>query len=215
MKTNAPGNFGCETYLKSWELGFRSGSTLEHTLACPFCKPLIHGGTEDCRLALTDEVNNIRRNKQRSRRKFLTTSIMGIAALFGTTTVVHSFLQAPAPSPLLVAITNETTRFETIYSNNGVPGIISYFAQSDAQTRTNILEWIPRKRRWALLDLAVTALEDKNEQVRIKALIILMNHTPKLVLKPHVNALSEIRQNTNNRDVRSFLTELIEEIELS
>lgn len=214
MKTNTPDSFGCETYLKSWELGFRSGSTLEHTLKCAFCRPLIHGGTEDCRLPVTEEVKVTRQNKKKSRRRFLAAAALSTVALFGTTTAVRSFFAAPPPSSLVTAINMQVSRFDATYTASGQPGIDYLIQTSNDRTKKNVLEWIHRRQHWSLLPLVIRSLEDKSEAVQLKAIILLLNHTPAAKLKPHLEDLDRSRARAHG-DVRSYLVELMRDVEQS
>ncbi|MFT7620047.1 MAG: hypothetical protein ACI97A_003704 [Planctomycetota bacterium] len=215
MKTKSPDAFGCQTYLKSWELGFRSGSTLEHTLNCAFCRPVIHGGTEDCRLPVTEEVKKTRQKKRSSRRRFLAAAAFSTVALLGTSTAVQSFFSPPAASPLVLAIRTQGTRFDTVYMNSGGPGIHYLLRSSNDQTKKNILEWIYRRQHWSLLDMVISSLDDKSEAVRLKAIILLVDHTPKIELKPHLSQIDRSRSRATDDLVRSYLVELVREVEQS
>ena len=71
MKTDAPGKFSCEIYVKAWELGFREGSTKLHIDHCSFCNPIVHGGTEEFPLSAAEQAQqNIAARKLASRRRF-------------------------------------------------------------------------------------------------------------------------------------------------
>ncbi len=64
MKTNAPGRFSCEIYLKAWAVGMREpkGYVMRHIDECWFCRDIVHGGTKEFPLPLAEEAHqNVRR----------------------------------------------------------------------------------------------------------------------------------------------------------
>ena len=213
MKTDAPGPFQCETYLKSWAMGFRHGSTLEHTRNCPFCRPLVHGGTEDCPLPAPQSAQASRREKARGRRRFLAAAAAGALALFGGGRFVHSYLSPPTAAPLVVAISNVDARLDLIYQTQGRVGIATAFFRAGPEEARRILDWIARKRHWSLLDIMTSALEAKDPEVQTHALVILMHRVPPAKLKPFMRDLSGIQRRTQDEDVRLYLEDLVGDIE--
>ncbi len=213
MKTDAPGPFKCETYLKSWAMGFRHGSTLEHTRNCPFCRPLVHGGTEDCPLPAREKARESLRSRTRSRRRFVAAAAVGVLALLGGGRFVHSYLAPPATTPLVVAISNVDARLDFIYQTRGKAGIATSFFRADSQEARRILDWIARKQHWSLLDIMTSALEAKFPEVQTHALVILMHRVPPAKLKPYLHELARVQRLSRDEDVRSYLTDLMGAVE--
>ncbi|MFT7618022.1 MAG: hypothetical protein ACI97A_001661 [Planctomycetota bacterium] len=215
MKTNAPGEFGCETYLKSWELNFRTGSTKEHIDNCPFCYPVVYGGTEDFPLSIEDKAKrNMKTKKEVNRRQFFR-QIAVAAGVIGVSAVGFNHFassESVALTNVAAKITSDFSRLDAFYATMGRPRIEARVANGTVAKSTHALQWIEARGHTQMYDLICTSLADRRTELSWVSLHLLTKIGP-LALKPNLVLLNQIVPQIRDEELREFAINLVVEVE--
>ncbi len=219
MKTNAPGPFSCEIYLKSWQLGYRTGDTKLHIDNCYFCGPIVHGGTEDFPLSAADQAKkNIADRKRASRRRFFTrtataASIAGITVL-GLNRFVGESETAGPNNGTKLDIAIDYARLDTFYSTIGRSKIELVLATGTLFQVSRTLLWIGRRRHASMYDLLCLYLGDGRKEVQ-KVAYASLNGLDRASLKPHAPAIGAVSRGIKDRELLTEVRAMLVEIESS
>lgn len=215
MKTNSPGEFSCEVYLKSWELNFRTGSTKEHIDHCPFCRPVVNGGTEDFPLSIEDKAKkNMKSTKEINRRQFfkrvaVAAGVIGVAAI-GFNHFASS--ESVALTNVASKISSDFTRLDSFYSSMGRPRIEARIANGTVAKSTHALQWIEARGHTHMYDLICTSLADPRTEISWVSLHLLTKIGARN-LGPHVGLLNQVLPQVRDSELRPFVVTLVEDVE--
>ncbi len=218
MRTNAPGNFSCEIYLKSWELGFREGTTKLHIDSCYFCNPIVHGGTEDFPLSVEEQAKlNIADRKRKSRRLFFrhTATAAGIVGLTALGFNQFRDTESVVPTSSVDAeIANDFTRYDSRYATLGRPKIESILANHPTTQKVRVLEWIQVRGHSGMYDLICRSLANRDLRVSMAAYVFLRRIAP-AALKGHLHIVEWAIPQIKSQDFLNVVLNLAAEIESS
>lgn len=217
MKTNAPGPFSCEIYIKSWELGYRDGSAKRHIDNCPFCGPIVHGGTAEFPLSAAEQAKlNIANRKRMKRRGFLkratiAASFVGLSFLgFNLLSESESTNQATIQAELTVDFASLDAAYATLGRNK-----IETFANHNNLSIANRTRfWICSRGHTSMYDLVCAGLADPRERVSFFAYNLVSSINP-VDLKSHLTLINNCIHQTQSEILREQLSQLVVIIESS
>ena len=217
MRSSDPDEFGCEIYLKAWELGHRSASTMRHVDRCPFCRPLVHGGTEEFPRSIHDEVDHRRNAARRQRRRFFLKGAAAAAGLVAVSLVGLSRFdvsRSTSPAPVLTKIQMNYQSFDVAYASQGRVRIEQILASGSTTKAADLLQWIAERGHQPLYDLVCQSLVDPRRTVPMVSAQVLMNMDP-VNLKPQLPLLYETVPSIKNKALRQIVERLVIRIESS
>lgn len=210
VKTNAPGAFSCEIYLKAWLMGDRRPGcdVMEHIDNCWFCRDIVHGGSEEFPLSIEDEARqNIAR---RGRRDFLRYAAAVVGGLSLAGMGVASFYGG-APSNAQLAIDKELKRIDRRYYRGGNSYITKRLQKGTKPEIKLIMRWIEDRRHsahyWRLVDF----LSHSDPELRSVAVSRLLS-IPPIDLRPHASQIDAVRTSTSSSSFQSILGLLMSRI---
>ncbi len=217
MKTDAPGPFSCEIYLKSWQLGYRSGDTKLHIDNCFFCQPIVHGGTEEFSLSAADQAKkNIADRKRLGRRRFFARSavaatVLGIA-IFGAGRFLDKSTESAAPGGIVAEIAVDFGTLDGLYASYGRPRIESIISNGKTTQVTRTLRWIHARKHTSMYDLICGAAGSSDIEIQVFTYSVL-HMMDRQALKSHLGLLQSSVRQIRNQEIRHEFDALLAEIE--
>lgn len=216
MKTDAPGPFSCEIYIKSWEIGYRHGSTKLHIENCPFCAPIVHGGTEEFPLSAAEQAKlNIADRKRKARRLFFKKT--AVAATLVAASIVgfdqfRNTAESVNPNTMNAAISVDFATLDGAYATLGRGKIESYASHTNHAIANRTLFWIETRGHSNMYDLVCAGLFNQKTEVSDYACHILSRIDP-VDLKSHVALIESAMKQSQDSILRAQLSKLLLKIE--
>ena len=224
MKTNAPGKFSCEVYLKAWQLEIRDEYVMDHVDNCWWCAPIVHGDGEDFPLPIETEARQRLENRHRHRRrsfiKLVAASVMGLTAagvgvgalVTGRSTATPAFTATPSSSVIDQVIEFDRMGIDRHYLEFGAPGIASLVTTGTEQESTRVIDWIIDRDHQTLFALVIGAVADPRPRIRVTALDRLTNKVDPVLLQPNVGTFQGFFTSETNVQIKDLIRNLIKRI---
>ncbi|MFT7620034.1 MAG: hypothetical protein ACI97A_003691 [Planctomycetota bacterium] len=218
MKTDAPGPFSCEIYIKSWEVGYRHGSTKLHIDNCSFCAPLVYGGTEEFPLSVAEQAKlNIADRKRKGRRLFFKKTAVAATLVAASIVGFDQFrdtAESTNQTTIQAELATDFASLDAAYATMGRSKIESYIASNNLSIVNRARFWIHARNHTNMYDLICSGLAHPKERVSYFALNLVRTINP-IDLKSHLSLIQNCIKQTQDETLREELTQLVAVIESS
>ena len=211
MKGLPDQDWTCEVYLKAWVVGCREEDSFitQHVNECPFCRGIIHGGTDEFPISLVEETQQrLAAQRQLRRRRFLAAAAGGLVGLIGAAILGRTVIFNAADRQWTVDMAN----LDAFRAAQGDKGVIKAFAAANENDAINMLFWIRDRAIVSLYGVPVSALADSRGPVRVAAMAAL-GGVPAKDLVPYLPAIAAAADAETDQHVRAALTDLVAKIE--
>ena len=230
MRTNAPGEFRCEIYLKAWELDQRGFQTMNHINNCPFCGPIVNGGCDDFPLSIVEEAKlrmaaqaeleveaeKVWRKAEKTvkRRRFLKAAAASVL-LLGSGALVGSQFKFNRNIPQITSdLQSKFIQFDILYANGGKKAITPVVMGTDLALSAFVCDWILQRNHSQLFESIVECCAHTDPIARLQA-IERLDRCKAKALKSHCPRIMAIELAETDSLLKELLQELILKIEES